>query len=109
MPDFPTRDPALPDFWNQRFGAGFTPWDQGAVPPSLRRFVADSGCTGLRVLIPGCGSAYEAGWLDECGFAVTAIDYAAGAIERARTVLDQAVATRVLRQADFFSFDAQPF
>ena len=40
---------------------------------------------------------------------MVAIDYAAAAIERARTVLPAGVAQRVLRQADFFEFEAQPF
>jgi hypothetical protein len=109
MPEFTTRDPASPEFWDERFRAGFTPWDQGGVPPALREFVARAAPRRTRVLIPGCGSAYEAGWLDAQGFAVTAIDYSAAAIEHARTVLPPEVAARTLRQADFFAFDAPPF
>src|ERR1700752_4337002 len=103
MAEFSTRDPSSPEFWNERFAASFTPWDQGGVPPALRRFVARERA-GRRVLIPGCGSAYEAAWLDELGFEVTAIDYAQAALERGRAVLPPQVAERVLRQADFFAF-----
>jgi SAM-dependent methyltransferase len=109
MPEFSTRDPASPDFWDERFKAGFTPWDQGGVPAALRSFIARAGRAGLRVLVPGCGSAYEAAWLDELGFSVTAIDYAPAAIERARSVLGAEVGARVLRLADFFEFDSAPF
>ena len=109
MADFPTRDPASPEFWNERFAAGFTPWDQGGVPRALQRFVESRQFRKRRVLIPGCGSAYEAGWLDALGFDVVAIDYAQAAIERARSILPPPVAQRVLRHADFFAFAAEPF
>ena len=110
MPDFPTRDPAQPAFWDERFAAGCTPWDARGVPPAFARFVAEHGAAlGRRVLVPGCGSAYEAALLDAAGFEVLAIDYAAAALARARAVLAADVAARVLRQADFFTFDAAPF
>ena len=59
------------------------------------------------MLVPGCGSAYEAGYLDARGFDVTAIDIAPEALARARAVLGDEVADRVLRQADFFALDAE--
>jgi SAM-dependent methyltransferase len=107
---FQHRDPALAAFWDERFAAGVTPWDAGAVPPGLRRFIETRAVPlGLRVLVPGCGSAYESALLDAAGFEVLAIDYAAAAIEAAHRALPPAVAQRVLRQADFFDFDAAPF
>jgi len=109
MPEFVSRDPSIPEFWDERFAAGFKPWDQGGVPPALTAFVARAQPPGRRVLIPGCGSAYEAGWLDQQGFEVTAIDYSSAAIERARSVLPATLAQRVLKLADFFAFPAQPF
>jgi SAM-dependent methyltransferase len=60
---------------------------------------------GRRVLLPGCGSAYEAGFLDGRGFEVTAIDIAPAALARARAVLGEPLASRVLRQADFFTLE----
>jgi SAM-dependent methyltransferase len=109
-PRFDARDPAAAAFWDERFAAGFTPWDAGGVPPPFARWLhaLGPGC-GRRVLVPGCGAAYEAAALDAAGFAVTAIDYAAAAVARARDVLGTALADRVLRQADFFDFDAAPF
>jgi hypothetical protein len=103
-PAFTTRDPAAADFWDERFAAGFTPWDAGGVPPAFARWLATLGPgAGRRVLVPGCGSAYEVTALDAAGFAVTAIDYAATAVAQARAVLGAALADRVLRQADFFN------
>ena len=101
MSGFTARDPTQAEFWDQRYQAGFTPWDAGAVPPALIDF-AQRSAPGPRVLVPGCGSAYEAGWLDARGFNVTAIDISASAVERARALLGAAVAERVLQQADFF-------
>lgn len=110
MSDFSNRDPARPEFWDERFAAGFTPWDARGAPPAFARFIEERGATlGARVLVPGCGSAYEVARLDAAGFDVTAIDYSAAAVARARAVLAPDVAERALRQADFFAFEAAPF
>jgi thiopurine S-methyltransferase len=52
-------------------------------------------------LIPGCGSAYEAAFLDRLGWAVTALDFSAAAVEAARRNLRGWGGT--LLQADFFA------
>jgi hypothetical protein len=104
--EFASRDPATSAFWDERYRAGFTPWDARGVPPALVRFVEASD-PGRRVLVPGCGSAYEAGFLHARGFDVSAIDIAPEALACARAVLGDAVADRVLRQADFFALDAE--
>jgi SAM-dependent methyltransferase len=110
MTEFSTRDPSQAAFWDERFAANFTPWDQGAVPPALVRWLARAPfAAGARVLIPGCGSAYEAAFLDAAGFDVISIDIADAALARARAVLPADVARRVLRKADFFAFAAAPF
>jgi Thiopurine S-methyltransferase (TPMT) len=54
-PTFPKTDPATPAFWDDRFTAEFTPWDQGGVPQSLRDYL-QSNALPKRVLIPGCGA-----------------------------------------------------
>lgn len=93
--------PEHPDFWCKRFGSGVTPWDAGGVPPELAHF-ADNEAAPLRTLIPGCGSAWEAAWLAERGWPVTALDFSPVAIERAREVLAGSPVDLVC--ADFFSF-----
>src|SRR5512137_277611 len=100
MPEFTTRDPAQAAFWDERFAAGFTPWDARGVPPAFERWL-DADGAGARVLIPGCGAAYEVAALVARGCDVLAIDYSATAVERAREVLGPALAARVV-QADFF-------
>jgi len=109
-PEFGTRDPAQPEFWNERFAAGFTPWDAGGAPAAFLRWMQALGLgRGRRVLVPGCGAAYEVAALDAAGFAVLAIDYAAHAVAQARSVLGAALADRTLQQADFFTVDVAPF
>lgn len=84
-PEFSSRDPLAPGFWDERFARGFTPWDRGAVPAELRNFVAAAGKP-LRVLIPGCGSGHELAWLMEQGWDAAAIDFAPEAVARAKQV-----------------------
>lgn len=103
----PKEDPAKPEFWEKRFREGVTPWDAGRVPAALSEFLKTES-RGQRVLIPGCGSSYEARALAETGFDVLAIDYAAAAVERAQQTLGPLA--HLVRFADFFEFDANgPF
>jgi Thiopurine S-methyltransferase (TPMT) len=103
-PSFATRDPDTPAFWDERFERGFTPWDQQGVPQAFSAFAA--GLTSRPVLIPGCGSAYEALWLATQGWPVTALDFSAAAVQAARAYLStQAAGERVqLVEADFFTY-----
>lgn len=112
-PTFASRDPTAPAFWDERFAAGFTPWDAAGCPPAFTRWLAALGAgAGRRVLVPGCGAAYEVAALDTAGFAVTAIDYAPQAVAAARAVLGEPLSARTLQQADFFAdaaWSAAPF
>lgn len=96
----PEQRPEHPDFWCKRFGEGTTPWDAGKVPADFAAFVA--GRTPLTTLIPGCGSAWEAGHLAAAGWPVTALDFSPAAVARARAVLGKAPVD--LLCADFFNF-----
>lgn len=97
------QDSSRPDFWETRYRDNVTPWDAGTVPQSLRSHAAKLK-PGARILIPGCGSAYEAGWLAEQGFEVLAIDFSPAAVQRAQQVLGTRAG--LVRLADFFEFDA---
>jgi SAM-dependent methyltransferase len=101
MPDFATRDPRAPDFWDERFERGFTPWDRGDVPQALRGFVARAGRP-LCTLIPGCGTGYELAFLCESGWDATAIDFAPAAVSAARRTVGR-WHERVI-EADFFRY-----
>jgi SAM-dependent methyltransferase len=101
MPEFSSRDPLAPAFWDERFERQFTPWDRGGAPAELRAFVAQAPAP-LSVLLPGCGSAHELALMLEAGWDATAIDFSPVAVARAKSLAGQ-WADRIL-QADFFDY-----
>jgi hypothetical protein len=101
MPEFSSRDPNKPAFWDERFERGFTPWDRGGVPQALQEFIARAERP-LVTLIPGCGAAYELAFLSQQGWDATAIDFSAAAVATAKAGLGQWAGGVV--QADFFTF-----
>lgn len=100
------KDSARPEFWDERFAAGITPWDFGDVPPDLKTWLAVPRGR-MRILVPGCGSAYEARYLAQLGHAVTAIDFADAALAAALKVMGPFSDSLV--KADFFDFQAAVF
>lgn len=101
MPDFASRDPLTPAFWDERFDRRFTPWDRGGAPAALRAFVAQAPGP-LTTLVPGCGSAYELALMLDAGWDATAIDFSPVAVARAKALAGQR-ADRIV-QADFFAY-----
>lgn len=93
--------PEHPDFWCKRFGEGTTPWDAGKVPAAFADFIARQAAP-CNTLIPGCGSAWEAGHLAEHAWPVTALDFSPVAVDAAREILGNAPVDLVCD--DFFSF-----
>jgi len=96
------QDSSKSDFWESRYRDHTTPWDAGKVPDALRDYTKRIK-SGSRILIPGCGSAYEAGYLAENGFDVLAIDFSPAAVELAKKNLSRF--GDIVRLADFFEFD----
>ncbi len=96
------QDSSKPDFWESRYRDNVIPWDAGKVPASLQQY-ARKLPPAARVLIPGCGSAYEALYLASNGFDVLAIDFSPAAVVAARKNL--AGLADIVRLADFFDFD----
>ena len=81
----PRLDPGEAGFWDARYRESFMPWDAGRTPSALARFL-DGERAPLRVLIPGCGSAYEARDFAARGHDVLAIDFSPRALDRARAL-----------------------
>ncbi len=78
-----SEDPA---FWDQRYASGPVPWDHRGVPVRFAEFLARQP-TGGRAFVPGCGAAYEVRALHDAGWSVLGLDFSAGAVAQARTVL----------------------
>lgn len=101
MPEFASRDPLAPAFWDERFARDFTPWDLKGVPQALRDFVGRRQPR-RTVVIPGCGNGYELVCMMEAGWEATAIDFSPVAVSRARALVGPWAAQVV--QADFFAW-----
>ncbi len=77
------------DFWNERWQKGETGWDMGSPSTPLKEYIdgLDSNEDKyLKILIPGCGNAYEAEYLNAKGFRnVYVVDFAKKALDEFAT------------------------
>lgn len=73
------------DFWSDRWAKNETGWDMGSPSTPLKEYIdtLDSNEQKyLKILIPGCGNAYEAEYLNAKGFRnVYVIDFAEKALQ----------------------------
>lgn len=68
--------------WNERWREGSTGWDIGHVSTPLAHYIDQLPDKTVRILIPGCGNAYEAEYLHTHGFTnVFVLDVAPLALE----------------------------
>ncbi len=56
------------NFWEKRWNTKEIGWDVGAITTPLKTYFDQIQNKNLRILIPGCGNAYEAEYLWESGF-----------------------------------------
>ncbi|MFC2176509.1 methyltransferase domain-containing protein [Bacteroidota bacterium] len=56
------------DFWNDRYVGNQIGWDLGTPSTPLKEFIDTLTDKSIRILIPGCGNAYEAEYLHQQGF-----------------------------------------
>jgi SAM-dependent methyltransferase len=78
-------DSSRPEFWDCRFAGDKTPWDCHGIPEKLKAYLSQTKPG--RVLIPGCGSAYEVAAFYAAGWSVMAIDFSPVAVARAKSLL----------------------
>ena len=55
-------------FWKEMYNNGQTGWDIGSISTPLKTYFDQLAPKNIRILIPGCGNAYEAEYLFEKGF-----------------------------------------
>lgn len=89
-----------PGFWDQRYTAGKTPWDQRGVLGRLLEFLQRTPVSG-RALVPGCGSGYEIRTLHERGWPVLGLDFSTAAVAQAQRMLGPL--GHLVRVGDFFA------
>ncbi len=92
------------NFWDQRYKAGETGWDTGSITMPLKEYIDGLKSKELKILIPGCGNAYEAEYLAEQGFTnVTLIDISSVVVkELKKKFTDTTAASIKIIGGDFF-------
>ena len=71
------------NFWNNRWISGQTGWDIGYASPAITDYFSKVEDKNAKILIPGCGNAYEAQALFDMGFTdITILDISDEAVKR---------------------------
>jgi thiopurine S-methyltransferase len=97
------------EFWNERWLADETQWDIGYPSPAITAFADKIQDKSIRILIPGCGNAYEAEYLHDKGFTnVFVVDYAAEALRRFAARVPSFPKVHLL-ESDFFALQHGTF
>ncbi len=90
-------------YWEQRYETRETQWDIGFASPAITTYIDGILNKDTRILIPGCGNAYEAGYLLEQGFTdITLIDIAAQPIQNLRERFGDFKKNLNIIEGDFF-------
>ena len=56
------------NFWDRKYKNKDTGWDLGEISPPIKAYIDQLQNKELKILIPGCGNAYEAEYLFKNGF-----------------------------------------
>ncbi|MBK7956863.1 MAG: methyltransferase domain-containing protein [Bacteroidetes bacterium] len=95
------------DYWNNQYIAETTKWDLGQISPALANFFDGLSDKNSKILIPGCGSAYEAQYLLDKGFTnLTLIDIAPHLVARLQNHFQGNPHIRVI-EGDFFELTGE--
>lgn len=86
--------------WEERYQAGQTGWDRGAISPALQKWLDDAALAPCEIIVPGCGRGHEVVELARRGFAVTALDIAPSPLASLRKALQDAGLEAKLLQED---------
>lgn len=97
-----------PNFWQEHFDNGRTPWDRGSASPQLLEWLKAGDLKPCRIAVPGCGKGWEVLELAEQGFDVVGIDYTAAAVEETLTHLQQKQLAAEVVQADVLVYQPEP-
>lgn len=90
------------EYWNNRYINNETGWDIGYVSTPLKNYFDQLKNKDLRILIPGCGNAYEAEYLFKQGFKnVFIVDIAPEAIKAFKNRVPEFPESQIFL-ADFF-------
>ncbi len=92
------------NYWEQRYRQAETAWDIGNISEPLKNYFDQLTDKQIRILIPGCGNAYEAQYLFEQGFTnVHLLDWSASALQNFKERVPSFPSEQLLQQ-DFFTY-----
>ena len=92
-------------YWNDQYLANTTGWDLGMPSPPLVDFFNSIENKDLKILIPGCGNAYEAEFLMNAGFTnITLIDISADLVKKLQERFANNASVNVVL-GDFFELE----
>ncbi len=95
------------DFWEQRWTNMQIGWDLGEVSPPIAEYINQLTNKELKILIPGCGNAYEAEYLHQKGFKnVYIVEISQGAIDSFKKRYPDFPNQHIIH-SDFFEIDGQ--
>jgi hypothetical protein len=94
-------------YWDAQYQANQTAWDLGCCSPAFQALVAGINDKNAAILIPGCGSSYEAKHLVSIGFTnITLIDIAPTLVQKLQAEFKETPQVRVIL-TDFFAHQNQ--
>jgi SAM-dependent methyltransferase len=94
-------------FWEQRWVNQQTGWDLGQVSPPIKNYINQLKNKTLKILIPGCGNAYEAEYLHQKGFKnVFIVEISQGAINSFKKRYPNFPNEHIIH-SDFFEIEGQ--
>lgn len=89
-------------YWENRYQTNTMGWDMGEVSPPLKAYIDQLIDKNIRILIPGCGNAYEAEYLLQKGFTdITVIDIAPTLVKNLKKIHSNNSNIKIVL-ADFF-------
>jgi hypothetical protein len=94
------------NFWNERYLKAETGWDLNQVSPPIKSYIDQLSDKSVRILIAGCGNAYEAEYLLQQGFTnITLVDLAPALVERLKVKFKDTDIKII--QADIFQHEGE--
>ena len=91
------------EFWNDRYLTQNIQWNLGQISPPLKQYFEQITNKEIKILIPGCGNAYEAEYLSQLGFTnIVLIDIAPKIVEELKVKFEHKKNIQVIH-GDFFN------
>lgn len=100
-------DITKPEYWENQYINNRTMWDIGYISPPLKEYFDQINYKNIKILIPGCGNAYEADYLIHNGFKnVFLLDWSEKALNNFKLRMPDFPEQNLINQ-DFFRHNKQ--